>query len=97
MRCCAADAVPLDAYIVIDPDASVPDWRVEAVQGKWVEVKGQVQFRSRQRNGQEEFVSVIYVRPDKDHALSELIRVLPKNEEPSPFLTESLPAGGPRM
>ena len=85
MACCAADAVPLDAYIMIDPEYKEPIDSA-ALQGKWVEVTGQVQFRAKERNGQQETVAVIFIRPDKDHPFDKVVRVLPKGEQPSPFL-----------
>jgi hypothetical protein len=96
MRCCAADAVPLDAFIMIDPDTPAQQFDVtpDKLQGKWVEVRGQVQFRTRQRNGQPEAVAVIFVRPGKDRKLSELVRVLSKTEQPPQFLTFRPSAGG---
>jgi hypothetical protein len=84
IRCCAADAVPLDAFIMIDP-ASKEHIDASWV-GQWVEVKGQVQFRSRNVYGHEEAVAVIFVRPDRDHPLEGLVRKLGKDEQPSPFL-----------
>jgi hypothetical protein len=97
MRCCAADAVPLDAYIMIDPDTPPQQFDVtpDKLQGKWVEVRGQVQFRDRVRNGQKETVAVIFVRPGKDRKVSELVRVLSKTEQPPQFLTFHPPAGAP--
>src|SRR5262249_55572714 len=63
IRCCAADAVPLSAFILVDPE-SQERLNQAALAGQWVAVKGQVQFRTRTRNGQEEPVAVIYVQPD---------------------------------
>jgi hypothetical protein len=94
-NCCAADAVPLGAFIMIDPD-SPERLNQAALAGQWVAVKGQVQFRTQARNGKEEPVAVIYVRPDKEHPLLDkedepvrvrgLVRVLAPNEQPSPFV-----------
>ena len=85
ISCCAADAVPLSAWIVLDP-TSGDKINPATYQGKWVEVTGQVQFQTREHNGNEEWVTVILLRPDKEHPLGDLIRVLPKNEEPPPFI-----------
>jgi hypothetical protein len=85
MRCCAADAVPLNAFIMIDAD-SAERISPAALQGQWVEVKGQVQFRERERNGQKEPVAVIFIRPDEKHKLKDLVRILDKSEQPPAFL-----------
>jgi hypothetical protein len=81
INCCAADAIPLSAVIMIDPDSKET---VNPAQyaGRWVEVTGQVQFRSREKNGREEWVTVIMVRPDKDHPLSSLIVPTPPDARP---------------
>jgi hypothetical protein len=81
INCCAADAIPLSAVIMIDPE-SKDHVNTSQYQGRWVEVTGQVQFRTRERNGREEWVTVIMVRPDKDHPLSELIALTPPDARP---------------
>jgi hypothetical protein len=85
MNCCAADAVPLSAVIMIDPDAK-EHLNTPMMQGRWVEVTGQVQFRTRERNGREEWVTVIYVKPDpgQGKALTDLVKTIPP--DPQPFL-----------
>jgi hypothetical protein len=82
MTCCMADAIPLPLIIMIDP-ASGEHVNPGAYQGKWVEVTGQVQFRDRVRNGQKEPVTVLLVRPDKDHPLEKLVE--PTNPDNSPL------------
>jgi hypothetical protein len=81
INCCAADAIPLSAVIMIDPD-SKETLNPAQYAGRWVEVTGQVQFRSREKNGREEWVTVIMVRPDKDHPLSSLIVPTPPDARP---------------
>ena len=81
INCCAADAIPLSAVIMIDPDAKEKLDPAQS-QGHWVEVTGQVQFRTRQKNGREEWVTVIMVRPDKDHSLPSLIVPTPPDTRP---------------
>ena len=58
-----------------------------ALQGRWVAVTGQVQFHTRERNGQKEEVTVIYVQPDPEHdrPLSRLVQ--PTDPPADPFLT----------
>lgn len=85
MNCCAADAVPLSAVIMIDPETK-EHLNPGQMQGHWVEVTGQVQFRKRERNGQEEWVTVIYVKPDpeKGKTLDDLVKIIPP--DPNPYL-----------
>jgi hypothetical protein len=83
INCCAADAVPVPAVIMIDP-SSKEKLDVAAYQGKWVEVTGQVQFRTRKLGGREEWVTVVVVRPDEKHPLSKLIE--PTEPDRSPFI-----------
>ena len=47
ISCCAADAVPLNAVIVVDPDSKEGIDVRTALRGKWVEVTGRVQFIKR--------------------------------------------------
>lgn len=81
ITCCAADAIPLPVVIMIDP-ASKEHINPASYQGKWVEVTGQVQFRTRTRNGQEDWTTVVLIRPDKDHPLKELIALVPPDNSP---------------
>jgi hypothetical protein len=83
INCCAADAVPVPAIIMIDP-ASKERLDVASYQGKWVEVTGQVQFRTRKLGGREEWVTVVMVRPDDEHPLNSL--VVPTDPDRSPFI-----------
>jgi hypothetical protein len=81
INCCAADAIPLSAVIMIDPDSKEQLNPAQYV-GRWVEVTGQVQFRTREKNGREEWVTVIVVKPDEDHPLSRLIVPTPPDTRP---------------
>jgi hypothetical protein len=83
INCCAADAVPVPAVIMVDPN-SKEKLDVAAYQGKWVEVTGQVQFRTRKVGGREEWVTVVFVHPDEKHPLSSL--VAPTEPDRSPFI-----------
>jgi hypothetical protein len=79
INCCAADAIPLDAVILIDP-ASKERLQTAEMRGKWVLVTGQVQFRK--RKDREEYATVIFVRPTKEHALAELIQTVTPDNNP---------------
>jgi hypothetical protein len=79
INCCAADAIPLNAVILIDP-ASKERLQTAEMQGKWVLVTGQIQFLK--RSDRDEYVTVIFVRPTKEHPLSELVKVVPPDNNP---------------
>jgi len=89
IRCCAADAVPLPAAVIVD-DSQVQDLPVEqrvpnaaALNRKWVEVTCQIQFRPR-LDQPNEWVVVLVVRPTKEKPLSELVKQVPP--DPDPYL-----------
>jgi uncharacterized membrane protein YcgQ (UPF0703/DUF1980 family) len=89
MKCCIADAVPIQAVILIDNSlvknlTDLPDDQkminpVEFAR-EWVEVTGQIQFR--QIPGRESYVTVIVVRPTRDKPLSKLIQKIPPERDP---------------
>jgi hypothetical protein len=73
MSCCAADAVALNAIIVIDEKSDAkfsPDLR-----GKWVSVEGQVQFQ-RRPDRPDAWMTIIVLRPTAEHPITELIKVV---------------------
>ncbi|HJT77315.1 MAG TPA: hypothetical protein VJ739_08965 [Gemmataceae bacterium] len=81
ITCCAADAIPLPVVIMIDPK-SKEHINPASYQGKWVEVTGQVQFRTQTRHGQQEPVTVVLIRPDEDHPLKDLIALVQPDNSP---------------
>lgn len=66
MNCCAADAVPLNAAIFVDPKSPAKlkskEWAKE-----WVKVKGQVQFL-KMKDGQ--YVTALVLKPTSDEDLN---------------------------
>lgn len=87
ISCCAADAVPLNAVILIDDsklpkDATADQKRITPgqLQGKWVEVRGQVQFRP--RKNRDDFITVILVQPTAKEPLSSLIQQVKPDSNP---------------
>jgi hypothetical protein len=70
INCCAADAIPLNAFILLD---SRTDERLDSgnLVNRWVVVTGRVQFR--ERNGQT--LPVIVVRPSARLPLGECVTV----------------------
>lgn len=66
MNCCAADAVPLNAAIFVDPKSPAKLRPKEWAQ-KWVKVKGQVQFL-KMKDGQ--YVTALVLKPTSDEDLN---------------------------
>jgi len=75
MSCCAADAVPLKAIIVVDPKSGkkLPG----ALARKWVEVTGQMQFVPESPERPDSWLTLIVLRPSDEHPLDEFIKVVP--------------------
>lgn len=66
MRCCAADAVPVRALLMIDPKYQGPEVDVRARENQWVRVTGQIQFIQNRRTG--EYITALIVIPsEKDN------------------------------
>lgn len=75
MNCCAADAIPLSAVIMLDPksEAKIPP----GLQGQWVRVQGLIQFRPR-LDRQGGYATVIVLRPSEEQPLSKVLQKLDK-------------------
>jgi hypothetical protein len=73
MACCAADAVPLNAVIMIDPNSSE---RIDPDQyrNKWVQVTGLVHFFN--RPGSNEYITALILYPTKEKPLSQFIETI---------------------
>ncbi len=81
IACCAADAVKLNAVIMVDPKTSEsidPD----RYRTKWVEVTGRIHFI--QKPGSNEFVTALILYPTNDEPLRQLVKIIPP--PPSPWL-----------
>ncbi len=72
INCCAADRVPLNAVIMVDPKSgqTVPP----GLDGKWLEVEGQLQFQQRP-DRPDVWMTLVVVRPTSERPISELIKV----------------------
>ena len=68
ISCCAADAVPLNAVIVVDP-ASKEGIDENALRGRWVEVTGRVQFIL-PRAGADHYATALVLTPTPDRPLT---------------------------
>jgi hypothetical protein len=77
ISCCAADAVPLSAVIMADPDAkqTLPS---DSLQGKWVQAIGRVQFLP--RAGGEGYTTTLILPPDRP--LNEVLMEVPPPASP---------------
>jgi uncharacterized repeat protein (TIGR03943 family) len=79
MNCCAADALPLRAVVMVDEKSkeSVPRRKLK---NKWVEVTGRVQFLSlKNGNG---FLPALVVSPTEHEPLDKLIVEVPQPANP---------------
>jgi hypothetical protein len=79
INCCAADAIPLNSLIMLDPKAEerLP---YQQLRNKWVEVTGLIQFVQRPDNN--EYVTALILRPTPEKPLSELIQEVPQDNNP---------------
>jgi hypothetical protein len=72
MNCCARDAVPLSAIILIDPQSEQtlkkPRDYQTALRGKWVDITGQCQFQQRADQAGA-WTTLIVLKPDAEHPL----------------------------
>jgi hypothetical protein len=82
ISCCAADAVPLGAMIMVDPNSTA---RLDAdgLRGKWVQVTGRVHFFN--RPGTNEYKTAVILYPTPEQPMDDLIKIVPP--DPNPFLS----------
>jgi hypothetical protein len=74
IACCAADAVPLNAVIMIDP-SSTEKIDPDEYRNQWVEVKGRVHFF--QRPGTNEHITALILYPTPEEPLREQAKIIP--------------------
>lgn len=79
INCCAADAVPLNSVIMVDPKISerIP---LQKLRNQWVQVTGKVQFLK--KIGKEEHVSSLILTPAEGKTLDSLIEIVPPDANP---------------
>lgn len=82
MACCARDAVPLNAVIMVDPKSDQSVDR-DKYRDKWVDVRGQVHFFA--KPGSSEYITALILYPTKDKPLDKSITILPRPPV-NPFL-----------
>ena len=79
INCCAADALPLNAIIMINPaDQAKYKLNPAEYQRKWVSVEGYVHFLRRSNN---EYLTAVFVHPS-EKPLTELVKVVPADPNP---------------
>ena len=84
MNCCAADAVPLNAAIMVDPQSPARlDFRHWS--GKWVEVNGEVRFLQ-SRDGKS-YLAALILRAKDSEELNKSEAWIKETVPDSPFLT----------
>lgn len=80
INCCAADAVPLNAVMMVDPNS--PEklaWK--KYRNAWVQVTGRVHFLKRKDN--EQYMTALILYPDSEHKLNDgLVKVVPQDSNP---------------
>ena len=79
INCCAADAVPLNSVIMVDPKISerIP---LQKLRNQWVQVTGKVQFLK--KIGKEEHVSSLILTPAEGKTLDSVIEIVPPDANP---------------
>jgi hypothetical protein len=88
INCCAADAIQLNAVILVDPKGVPEQPRLArldeaAYKNKWVQVTGRVQFLN--RKGTNEYMTALVVKPTPDQTLAELVQIT--QSDPNPYET----------
>ncbi len=74
MQCCAADAVPLRAVLMVDPDWRGEQLKAGKLHGKWVEVEGQIHFFPGGSPG--EMIPALILRPTETRSPNKLVKVI---------------------
>jgi uncharacterized repeat protein (TIGR03943 family) len=79
IACCAADAVKLDAVIMVD-DKAAEKVDPDTYRDKWVEVTGRIHFFP--KPGSNEFITALILYPTKDEPISQLVKIIPPPATP---------------
>lgn len=88
ISCCVADAVPLDAVILVDP-ASKETLDGGKLQGRWVQVTGRVQFLKRADS--DAYATTLVLTPTDDWPLT------PTKDRPDALVMEKAPPANPYL
>jgi uncharacterized membrane protein YraQ (UPF0718 family) len=77
INCCAADATPLKATIIVYPEQTIP---VNQLRDQWVQVTGRVRFFN--PPGTSAWYTALVVTPTEREPLEKLIEVVPPDSNP---------------
>jgi hypothetical protein len=79
MKCCSADAIPLNAVIMVDDTNGKEKLDPKKLRNKWVEVTGQVQFLNRpsaKDPSKLDYTPAVIIHPKPQKPLKEMVRVI---------------------
>jgi uncharacterized repeat protein (TIGR03943 family) len=79
IACCAADAVPLNAVIMVN-DKSSEKVDPDTYRDKWVQVTGRIRFF--QKPGSDEFITGLILYPTEDEPISKVVKIIPPPSTP---------------
>jgi uncharacterized membrane protein YcgQ (UPF0703/DUF1980 family) len=75
MNCCAADAIRIDAAVLVDPNWTGEKLDIKKRHQKWVKVKGRIHFFLKP-NSAGEYVSALIVVPDQYNKPNKLVEII---------------------
>jgi uncharacterized membrane protein YcgQ (UPF0703/DUF1980 family) len=81
MTCCAADATPLNAVIMLSKN-STETIKASQYRNKWVQVTGQIQFLN--RRGTNQYVPALILDASKEKPVEDFIKIVPP--DPNPYV-----------
>lgn len=81
MNCCAADALPLNAVLMVHPAWQGDPLDIRARQQRWVKVTGRLFFFKR-RGRADEYIPAIVLFPDKNHLPNSLVEIVDQPADP---------------
>jgi len=85
MNCCAADALPINAAVLVDPAWTGEKLDVRKRHQKWVRVTGRIYFFPKPNSGGE-YLSALIVVPDKskeeENSPNKLVEIIDRPENP---------------
>jgi len=81
MNCCAADAIRIDAAVLVDPSWTGESLDVKKRHQKWVKVKGRIHFFPKP-NSPGEYVGALIVIPDQYNSPNKLVEIIDRPENP---------------
>lgn len=79
IACCAADAVPLDAVIMVN-DQSSDKVDPDTYRNRWVQVTGRIHFF--QKPGGNEFITALILYPTEDEKIDKVVKLIPPPSTP---------------